>query len=301
MSLTPSQISAATFRTVRKGYDPEEVAAFLGQAASALEQAQQHATAMEARARAAVLRLQEAQEGTSPAPTAQREPEPVVAAPAEPAAAQGMRVSADEAETISRTLLLAQRSADMALAEAEAAAEKIRLAAEAEAHETLDSTRTMSARLMEEAREAARKSTAAERRAAENEVESLKARREFLVGDVNQLETFLIDQRERLRGAARQIEALCDRVPSGLGSVPTPALSASDDEPADDPHELFVPPEIDLEFASAEEIADALGDDGSDSLREDIVVDDDDLDPTQAFEWTTDPLPVREVDGDDAR
>jgi hypothetical protein len=99
----------------------------------------------------------------------------------------------------------------------------------------------MSARLLEEARAEARAATEAERRAAENEVQSLKARREFLVGDVDQLERFLADQRERLRGAARQIEALCDRVPAGLGAVRPPALSASDDEPGDDTAELFIP------------------------------------------------------------
>ena len=49
MDLTPSQVASASFRTVRKGYDPDEVAAFLEQAAKALEESQQQATAMEAR------------------------------------------------------------------------------------------------------------------------------------------------------------------------------------------------------------------------------------------------------------
>lgn len=303
MSLTPSQITSATFRIVRKGYDPEEVGAFLAEAASALEQAQQHATAMEARARAAVLRLQEHQESGSvasaaPAPVAV--PEPISAPGGAPASSDDVRVTADEAETISRTLLLAQRSADMALAEAQSEAEQIKTAAELEANETLDSTRAMSAKMMEEARDKARAATAAEREAAENEVQSLKARREFLVGDVDQLENFLIDQRERLRGAARQIEALCDRVPSGLGSVSSPALSASDDEPGDETQELFVPPEADMEYASVEDIAEALGDEGAGSLRADSpTVDDGDLDPTQQLDWAADPLPIRDVEGDD--
>jgi hypothetical protein len=70
----------------------------------------------------------------------------------------------------------------------------------------------------------------------------LVARREFLVGDVDQLEQFLIDQRERLRTAARQLEAMCDRVPAGLGHVNPPLLSASDDPPGDDTAEHFRPP-----------------------------------------------------------
>jgi hypothetical protein len=252
---------------------------------------------MEARARAAVLRLQEHQdEGTTAAVHEPERPTP----PSDDRSIAGVHVSADEAETISRTLLLAQRSADMAMAEAQAEAEQIKIAAESEANATLDSTRSMSARLMEEARDAARKATAAEREAAENEVQSLKARREFLLGDVEQLDSFLIEQRERLRGAARQIEALCDRVPSGLGSVASPAMSASDDEPGDDTQELFVPPEIDIEFASAGDVAQALGEDGSDSLRDDDAFDDADLDATQALDWGVDPLPVREVDSDDS-
>jgi DivIVA domain-containing protein len=247
MEMTPSQLTSATFRTVRKGYDPSEVDALLRDAAAALEQAQQQATAMEARARAAVMKLHD-RTTEVPAP------------PADGETATGPHVSRDEAETISRTLLLAQRTADTTVAEAAAEADRIRAAARSEADETLDSTRDMSAKIIEDARAQARKASEDERRAATNEVESLKARREFLLGDVDQLESFLIDQRERLRGAARQIEAMCDRVPSGLGKVSAPVLSASDDEPGDDTSELFMPPETRMPFAEVSELARALGD-----------------------------------------
>ena len=258
VELTPAQIAGASFRTVRKGYDREEVDAFLGLAAQALEAAQQQATAMEARARAAVARLQEATAATSePAPAAPAEPPPT-----EPAASKTteseLKASRDEVETISRTLLLAQRTADTAVAEAESEAERIRTEARTEAEATIDSTREMSAQLLDEAKTEARTAGQAERQAAENEVQSLKARREFLVGDVDQLETFLVDQRERLRGAAQQIEALVERVPSGLGQVRPPALSASDDEPGDDTAELFIPPEVAGPFAGVDQLAKAL-------------------------------------------
>ncbi len=259
--LTPSQIAGATFRTVRKGYDPAEVESFLEQVAAALEAAQQQATSMEARARAAVARLQEA---SSPAPTASdvavpatldASAEMVDAHDAEHAVAE---LSPVEAETISRTLLLAQRTADSTVAEAESEAAKIKREAQIEAETTIDSTREMSARLVEEARGEARKANESARKAAENEVQSLKARREFLVGDVDQLEQFLVDQRERLRGAARQIEALVDRVPSGLGQVRPPALSASDDEPGDNTAELIMPAEAQGPFADVQELAEAI-------------------------------------------
>jgi hypothetical protein len=203
---------------------------------------------MEARARAAVARLQEYQgaEGATPAPTAAPVPatEPTPAAPA-------LQVGPDEAETISRTLVLAQRTADTTLAEARAEAERIRTEATTEAESTLDSSREMSAKLIEDAKTEARQASAAEREAAESEVERLKARRDFLLGDVDQLEAFLVDQRERLRGAARQIEALCERVPSGLGEIHPPALSASGDTTGSDEstNQLFETPGADAPFA----------------------------------------------------
>jgi len=58
----------------------------------------------------------------------------------------------DEAETISRTLLLAQRTADTAIADAEADAKRIREEADAEARYAVDSAREAQNRLIEEAK-----------------------------------------------------------------------------------------------------------------------------------------------------
>lgn len=264
MDITPADIRAATFKSSRKGYDIDEVHAYLAEVAKAVEECQQHATSMEARARAAVSRLQEYQ--------AQATAEIDVAAPGGPpevavaAAPPAVEVSTDEAETISRTLVLAQRTADATVADARAEADRLRSEARAEAESTLDSTRELSAKLIEDARTEARQASSAEREQAENEVEALKARREFLVGDVDQLETFLVDQRERLRGAARQIEALCERVPAGLGDVRRPPLSAASDGDeitgevpvvadgplADEASELFRTPGAAAPFAGAD-------------------------------------------------
>jgi len=54
MELTPQAVRSTGFKTVRKGYDPDEVDTFKNKVASAIESAQNQATAMEARARAAV-------------------------------------------------------------------------------------------------------------------------------------------------------------------------------------------------------------------------------------------------------
>ena len=287
--LTPSSLTSANFRTVRKGYDPDEVDALLGRAAAALEAAQQQATAMEARARAAVARLQEATAASSAAGPGSAETS---------SAEQMVRVAPDEAETISRTLLLAQRTADTTVAEARAEADRIAAEARTEAESTLDSTREMSAKLLADAKAEARQLTEHEREAALNEVEALKARREFLVGDVDQLEQFLIDQRERLRAAARQIEAMCQRVPAGLGAVRPPVLSAADDsahdsadagrvEPGDQTEELVVPPEAAGPFAGIDELVDAIAEAGDDA-------------PVGTGEWVLPDDPGPNVDPTDA-
>ncbi len=208
MEMSPQQVRNASFKSAKRGFDPDEVQAFLRDVAESLEAAQNQSTAMEARARAAVARLQEV--------STARE------SPAEP-------VSAGDAETISRTLLLAQRTADATVSEAKSEADRIVTAAHQEAASTIDSTRDMSSRLLEEARTEARQVSEVELRAVQAEVEALVARRDFLESDVDQLEHFLVDQRDRLRQAASALLDVSERVPGGLGEVRRPLLSASDD------------------------------------------------------------------------
>ena len=174
MEMSPQRVRSAEFKTVRKGADPDEVKVFLNDVADELERAQNQSTAMEARARAAVARLQELSESAAGASSGT------------------VDASAEEAETISRTLLLAQRTADKAIAEARGEAARIVSAANDEAASTLDSTREMAAQLLDEARTEARRIGESERLAIAGEVDSLKARRDFLESDVDQLELFLI-------------------------------------------------------------------------------------------------------------
>ena len=213
MEMSPQRVRSAEFKTVRKGADLDEVRTFLNDVADELERAQNQSAAMEARARAAVARLQEVNETAAATPH--------------------VEPSVDEAETITRTLLLAQRTADSTVAEAQAEATRVLAAAKDEAAKTIDSTREMSAQLLEEARLEARKQGDAERQSIASEVDALKARRDFLEADVHQLETFLVDQRARVREAATALIDVADRVPGGLGEVRAPLLSASDDDQVD--------------------------------------------------------------------
>ncbi len=214
MEMSPQRVRGAEFKTVRKGADPDELKVFLNDVADELERAQNQSTAMEARARAAVARLQEVSGSGAAAPPAT------------------VDASVDEAETISRTLLLAQRTADTTVAEARGDATRIVGSAKDEAAATLDSAREMASQLLDEARGEARRVGEAERLAIGSEVEALKARRDFLESDVEQLELFLTEQRSRLREAATSLVDMTERVPGGLGEARPPLLSASDDESA---------------------------------------------------------------------
>jgi DivIVA domain-containing protein len=212
MEMSPQTVRSTGFKVVKKGYDPGEVDAFKEQVASAVEFAQNQATAMEARARAAVAKLQEVSQqvasGAAHAPAAS---------------------SSGDTEVISRTLLLAQRTADATVGEARAEAESLLANARDEAGRVLDSARTMAAKAVDDARYEARRAVDDERVKAENEVQALLARRDFLLADVDHLEQYLQSQRERLRDAAVQIQELVERVPGGLGDMRRPLLSASAD------------------------------------------------------------------------
>ena len=129
--------------------------------------------------------------------------------------------------------MLAQRTADSLIAEAKAEAARLVAAANGEAAATRDSTREMAATMLDEARDEARRLGETERIAVASEVDSLKARRDFLESDVDHLEQFLVAQRSRVRDAAAELIEITDRVPAGLGEVRRPLLSASDDEPGD--------------------------------------------------------------------
>jgi DivIVA domain-containing protein len=212
MALSPQRIRDTAFKSVRKGYDPAEVDSFVEEVAAALEGAQNEATAMEARARAAVARLQELSQHTTEAA---------------PAAGSEVKVNVDEAETISRTLLLAQRTADATVAEAQAEADRLLTTARDDAASSLDAARAEAAAIVDAAKADARRAGEAERVQVEGEVQALLARRDFLESDVDHLEQYLLAQRERIVEAVADLSDLVQRVPAGLGDMRRPLLSAA--------------------------------------------------------------------------
>ena len=119
-------------------------------------------------------------------------------------------------DMLHRTLLLAQRAADEAVAEAQAKARQI-----------LDDAENKSRSMVSEAETNARRQAETERRRLEGEVLELGAKREALVADVDGLERFETDYRGRLR---RAVEADLEML-SAKGSVaPSPRPTIHDVE-----------------------------------------------------------------------
>jgi len=306
MELSPQKVRAISFSTVKRGYDTSEVNSFIAEVAVALEASQNDTRAMEARARAAVARLQELSQA-SPAATGDGGDE----APGEAEASREIVASVDESETISRTLLLAQRTADTTVAEAQAEAERILAAARDDAAQSLDQARSMADQLVEDAKEAARNEGEGERVRVQSEVQALGSRRNVLESDVDTLEGFMIEQRERIRESATMLAELVERVPGGLGSMRRPSLSPAPplDEPAasddDDDTQPYERTDDMADRQDADDIADRQDAGELDEEERDVddlddVDDIDDLDGSGTAGTSADPTPRGGLPLDDA-
>ena len=185
MDVTPSELRGSDIKEAWRGYHRDEVDELLERAAVTIENlSQQLATA-----------------GSAPMP--------------ETAAV----VNRDDAEISHRTLLLAQRAADEAVAEAQAHARKL-----------IDDSEARAQSLVSEAEASARRIAESERRRLEAEIQELASRRDALRSDADALEEYGSGYRDRLRAA---IEADLDRL--GTGTIEPPS-----ERP--ELHDIVVPP-----------------------------------------------------------
>ena len=119
-------------------------------------------------------------------------------------------------DMLHRTLLLAQRAADEAVAEAQTNARQI-----------LDDAESKSRSMLNEAESNARRQADTERRRLETEVLDFGAKRDALVADVDALERFESDYRARLR---RAVEADLEMLSSKGSVAPSPRPTTHDVE-----------------------------------------------------------------------
>jgi cell division septum initiation protein DivIVA len=118
--------------------------------------------------------------------------------------------SRETEDILHRTLLLAQRAADEAIAEAQTKSRAMMEEAELESH-----------RLLAEAQSEAQRRGDEERARLEDEVVDLHAKRETLLADVDALTTFEQDYRDRLADALeRDLDSLRNRTTVAPGDVP---------------------------------------------------------------------------------
>ncbi|MEY2467625.1 MAG: cell division initiation protein [Actinomycetota bacterium] len=194
MDLTPETLRAATFRDKLRGYHPDDVDEFLESVARGLE--------------VLLARLRDASERAR-----------AVAAPAEPTH------DADEAV---RTLTLAQRTADLAIQEAKAEAERLLKAADVRARKLIGDAEETSTALAEQAQADLR-----------TDLDKLQAARDQLFAEVSAMGSWLQGERSRIR---RALVEIADRVEN---------VREAKDGPAQRPVQAPAPPRQKMQEARA--------------------------------------------------
>ncbi len=194
MDLTPQTLREVEFREKLRGYHPDDVDDFLEEVAVAVD-------ALLGRVRAA-----EAAAAGHPLPAP-------VSAPADPNLNEG---------TLSRALLLAQRTADLAIAEAEESAQRLRDEARIESDRVLAETNTKVAIMTQEAKAAA-----------EAAVTELEQRRIGLEREVVALQAWAAQHRDRLREVlGDQLRALDIWLTTSAVAPPSSRLATPPTAPA---------------------------------------------------------------------
>src|SRR3954452_1845337 len=195
MDVSPRELRDIDIREGFRGYNRDDVDELLERAAGTIE-------ALNERVRRLTEQVSTAESTPAPASTA-----------------GGSR---ETEEMLHRTLLLAQRAADEAVAEAQFKARQI-----------LDDAESKSRTMVSEAETTARRQAETERRRLESEVLELGAKRDALVADVDALERFEQDYRVRLR---RAVEADLEQLSSKGSVAPSPRPTTHDVEmPASSP------------------------------------------------------------------
>ena len=202
----PATVRSAEFKTIRKGATPTEVRVFLDDGRGRTRDGPEPGH----RDGGAGPRCGCPPAGASGEGRRRRGADPVA-----------VEASVDESETISRTLLLAQRTADTTVAEAQAEADRMlgHGARRSGRHTSTSPAPDGGTTARRGAKAEARQAGEAERLAVRGRGEALMARRDFLESDVDHLESYLVAQRERVREAAASLLDVADRVPGGLADM----------------------------------------------------------------------------------
>jgi DivIVA domain-containing protein len=192
LDITPQELRDIEIREAWRGYHRDDVDELLERAAATIE----HLETENAQLRS---RLSKGPQAAAPAPAPQ--PAPVAPTPA-PTPAPAPPVRTADTDVIQRTLVLAQKAADEAVAEAKARAAEI-----------VSDSETKAQKLVADAEVNARRIADAEKAKLEEDIAQLMAARDTLTADVDALERFEQEYRERLRAAIEaELELLSNTV-----------------------------------------------------------------------------------------
>ena len=196
MDVTPQELRDVEIREAWRGYHRDDVDELLERAAATIEHLDEQVRQAQARAAQAPTPPPATRPAPTPAPT--------------PAAAE-RRPAGVDTDVIQRTLVLAQKAADEAVAEARAKSQQM-----------LAESDTKAQAIVGDAEATARRIAETERRRLEEEIAQLTAARDTLNADVDALERFETEYKVRLREAIHaELDAL--EAPSG-GVGERPAL-----------------------------------------------------------------------------
>lgn len=275
MDVTPQLLHDVEFREAKRGgYNTQDVDEFLERLAVGLER--QEASVKEVRQR---LEVAEAR-----------------AAEAERRALQAEQAASDTSasdETLKRTLVLAQRTADAAIREAEEQAARTLASAQEQASQLLAEAQDVAGRARAEAEAEARRAQEEARTRVLGEMRDLEVARDRLREDVGMLERYLDEQRERVRTTLHELQRMLDD-PGSLREVELPVVSEVH-APVDEP--IAQADVVDEDLAAAWEPDEEEWGTGDEAVDEEAYAADDLEDtgpPTQPVDALTD----READDD---
>jgi cell division initiation protein len=211
MELTPQTLHAVEFREARRGgYNTRDVDDFLERVAAGVGHLHERLREVGARAESAEARLLDAQRQLEEAQ--RRGPS---AAPTVTAGAQSVGPSETD-DTLRRTLVLAQRTADATIKEAKQ-----------EANRLIDEARAEASRARMTAEDDARRGADQARVSVEAELDGLIDQRDALRSDVDVLTRHIDDQRERIRAGIAELHRIVDDE-GHLSTDPVPGLADID-------------------------------------------------------------------------
>ncbi len=205
MDITPQELRDIEIREAWRGYHRDDVDELLERAAATIEHLEMEIAQSRGRGGAAPA---------PPPPPMAAVPQPAPQPAPAPAPMPAAPVRAPETDVIQRTLLLAQKAADEAVAEAKLQASQIVTDSEARAQE-----------LVAEAEVNARRIADVEKARLEEDIARLGEARDTLTAYVDALERFEQEYRDRLR---RAIQAEMELLEATAGDVVRPELHEVD-------------------------------------------------------------------------